>query len=181
MKKVGLIIGGVLAYILFGGYSKNASVPDNTQRQSSELKSITAWNIFNSTDEMTEKKAIYLKSENGTTIHPMDYPYSGTESRIIFGCNDNDIWSYFWFSTKPNITNDVTEHGYSRSKSRIRFDNTLDTISLTQEWGSKFMHVIYASWFIDNLKQSSTVKLELNWHSQNNTIFEYNVHGFAPA
>ncbi len=165
-------------------YQKKASdynkLAKEAHQKSLEFKK-SAWTVFESTDEMTGKTSVYLSSENGTTTRPMDFPYTGTRSSINLGCNANDIWSYFWFSSKPNISNDLTESGYSRSKSRIRFDNTLDTISLTQEWGSKFMHVTYENWFIDKLKQRKTVKLELNWHAQNNTIFEYNVHGFVPA
>ncbi|EJC7018017.1 MULTISPECIES: hypothetical protein [Vibrio harveyi group] len=143
-------------------------------------KSKSAWSYRVSTDEMTQDKSIYLSSKIGTTIRPMSFPYTGTESAIYFACDKKSKWAYFWFSSKPNIVNDQTESGYSLSKSRIRFDNDLDNITMTQKWGSQFMHARYPDWLSKKLIGKDVVKLELDWHGEGRVIFTYNVHGFKP-
>ncbi|ELR67190.1 hypothetical protein C942_02698 [Photobacterium marinum] len=143
-------------------------------------RSKSAWSYRVSTDEMTQEKSIYLSSRVGTTIKPMSFPYTGTESAIYFGCNSKSKWAYFWFSNQPNIRNDQTKSGYSLSKSRISFDDELENITMTQEWGSKFMHVRYPDWLSKKLTGKDIVKLELDWHGEGRAIFSYDVQGFKP-
>ncbi|EPE5297877.1 hypothetical protein ACSIWU_004064 [Vibrio parahaemolyticus] len=143
-------------------------------------KSKSAWSYRISTDEMTQEKSVYLSSKVGTTIRPMSFPYRGTESAIYFGCDKKSKWAYFWFSNQPNIVNDQTESGFSLSKSRISFDNDLENITMTQKWGSKFMHARYPDWLSKKLTGKEIVKLELDWHGEGRVIFSYNVQGFKP-
>lgn len=161
---------------------KTAYYENKIQAQNNKNKerSQSAWSYRVSTDEMTQKKSVYLSSKTSTTTRPMSFPYTGTESSIYFACDKSSKWAYFWFSNQPNIRNDKTESGYSISKSRISFDDNLDSITMTQEWGSKFMHVSYNDWLSKKLMDRSTVKLELDWHGEGRTIFLYDVQGFKP-
>lgn len=138
----------------------------------------SAWSYRISVDEMTQERSVYLSSKIGTTTRSMSFPYTGTESAIYFGCNKKSKWAYFWFSNQPNIVNDQTKSGYSLSKSRIRFDDALDSITMTQDWGSKFMHARYPDWLSNKLVGVDNVRLELHWHGEGRAVFSYDVSGF---
>lgn len=140
------------------------------------------WSTSTSEDEMSGLKSYYALSPQFSPTKPMTFPYKGTVSSIVVACNEKgDYWAYFYFSKKPNISNDETQDGYSISDNRFKVDDDLKRIGLSQSWGEKSMHVIKEDSFIDDIRHSDTILLELDWHDQGNVVFKYENTGSKEA
>ena len=103
----------------------------------------------------------------------MSFPYTKTKSIIGIACNKNSIWTYFKFTIAPNITKSETKDGYNKIITRIKFENTLEDIRLTQDWGSKALFVYNEKAFIKTLENTNEVLLELNWYGNSSVYFKY--------
>ena len=67
----------------------------------------------------------------------MSFPYTKTKFLIGIVCNKNSFWAYFNFTKESNINDDKTKDWYNKIITRIKFDNNLENITLTQDWVSK--------------------------------------------
>lgn len=139
------------------------------------------WEQTTNVDEMTGEKTNYLLSPVTTNTKKMGFPYGNLASSMGFGCSKKGEWAYFWFKSSPNITDRQVESGYNTIKTRIKFGDVLDKISLVQDWGAETLHAQYPKWLIKHLKGKSTTMLELNWYGSPGTTFKYNTAGFDAA
>lgn len=143
-----------------------------------------AWTVTSDTDPMTNKAQYYAMSPSVQSIKPMDFPYKGTKSWIGVGCDSSGSkWVYFGFSSQPNMTDDKTQSGYSTANRRIKWDDTMSTVYMTQDWGSKFVHV-GGQWddkVIDKLKLHSSVMLDMSAWSGSKAYFQYSLSGSTKA
>ena len=135
------------------------------------------WKSSQSKDEMTGKETFYIFTSWASSKYPMSFPYSKTKSVIGVACNKDSIWSYFMFTTQPNITKSETKDGYNKILTRIKFDDTLENVTLTQDWGSKALFLYNEKAFIKSLQNTSEVLLELKWHGNNSVYFKYFTEG----
>lgn len=193
-KKTSLVTWFVLAVIVFVAYAAtNTSEHEqkliaNTSSQNQSINTIKRepvkpkWTISESKDEMTGKFSAYAFSPNTFPTKKMDFPYSDVSSRLAVGCNENNEWVYLSFDSAPNLTNTETKNKYNLIRTRIRWDDTLEDISLTQDWGESFIHFRgRSSDIIPKIESSNTVLLELQWYGQSKVYFEYPLTGSSKA
>lgn len=140
-----------------------------------------AWETSVSKDEMTGKFSAYASSPMISPTQRMEFPYSDVRSWMGVGCDNESEWAYFGFTTSPNLTKDETKDGYNLISTRIKWDNQVEEVKLTQEWGSKFIHFSRNASALSKISQSGTVLLELHWHGQQSTYFEYSLQGSSKA
>jgi len=131
------------------------------------------WTASQSKDEMTGNETFYIFTDWASPKYPMSFPYAQTKSIIGIGCSKYGIVSYFNFTSKPNITKAETKDGFNEIITRIKFDNTLEDIKLTQKWGSKSLSVYNEKAFIKSLENTNEVLLELNWYGNSSVYFKY--------
>ena len=146
-----------------------------------EIKPRTDWRTTSSTDEMTGKVTVYAASKTTYPVPTMKFPYSDVDSWIGVGCDGKNEWVYFGFSNDPNLTNTSTEDGYSAINTRLKWDDKVENVNLTQSWGSRFIHFSDDKKALINLKSAKAVKLELQWHSQDKVYFNYSLKGSSKA
>ena len=107
----------------------------------------------------------------------MSFPYSDVHAWLGVGCNKGNEWVYVGFSESPNITNDETEDGYNRIRTRIKWNDEVEDIILTQDWGSEFLHFRDDSLVISKIAASNSALLEIQWYGEGNTYFEFSLNG----
>lgn len=135
-----------------------------------------AWKHFDSEDQMSGDVTHFATSPTAYPTQELPFPYSDLTSVIGVGCNKSSKWAYFKFSTAPNLVNDETHDGYNVSKSRIRWGDTLDTVTLIQTWGDVGLHAKFKDDFIGKLRSNDDVILELEWYGQGSIRFKYSLN-----
>ncbi|TLP41061.1 hypothetical protein [Arcobacter arenosus] len=133
------------------------------------------WKVQIDKDEMTGKIEAFAHSEFTYPTKKMDFPYASTKAWLAVGCDKINQWAYIGFTVSPNIVNTTAESGYSTFKTRVKFDDKVETASMSKDWGSKFIHFSYDKWAIQNLKKSKKMLLELNWHGNGRTYFNFSL------
>lgn len=139
-----------------------------------------AWEIASTGDTH------YAMSPNVQSFEPMHSPYEEVISHVGVGCKTNGlVWAYFGFSQTPNMLDDYnTEDTYQSVAHRIIYwDNKVDTISLTQEWNSPFLHVTDDVYVIYHLKKHYYATLDMSaWYGADKDIeFQYDLQGSTKA
>ena len=139
------------------------------------------WYTSQDSDEMTGESSSYAHSQSVTATESMEFPYNGTEAWLGVGCDGQSEWVYVGFSQQPNLINTTTFDGYDNIRTRIKFDDKVQNVTLSQDWGSKFLQFNDDSEIIPKLARSSTVLLELDWHGESSTYFKFSLNGSADA
>ncbi len=139
------------------------------------------WNTSITKDEMTGEKNGYVSSKVIPPTKKLGSPYSNTQSWLGVGCNSSEEWAYFGFSQAPNLLNTKTENGYSEILTRIKFNNHIENILLTQKWGSEFIHISSSKNYINKMIKSKSLLLELDWYGNGIVYFKFNLIGFTKA
>lgn len=194
-KKTSLFTWLVLFFIIFIVYAANQSPTSTTSSKSSTVSSSSqksdstkkvappkpSWGTSTSKDEMTGKFSAYVHSPTAYPSKKMSFPYSDVNSWMGVGCDNESEWVYFGFNSAPNLTKDETKDGYNLIKTRIRWNDQVENVTLTQDWGAKFIHFRNDASAISKISASSTALLELHWHGQQPTYFEYSLNGSSKA
>jgi len=180
-----ILIGLAIAFLFFVIIGQNSgpsysSTPGTTTTSSSYTPSSKPraptytdnWNTHDSADEMTGEKSSYINSDEVVPNRKLDFPYSDLKSSIGIGCDSGSQWVYLWFSKTPNMVGDTTKDGYNLVKLRVKFDNKLDTATMTQSWGAKALHFQYDSWAVKKMLQANTLTVEIPWYGRN-AVFTY--------
>ena len=141
----------------------------------------TNWDTSISKDEMTGKGSAYASSPIISPSKRMEFPYSNVKGWMAVGCNKNTKWVYIGFTTAPNLNDTQTEDGYSTITTRIKIDDKVEYITLTQDWGSKFLHFQNDEEIINKIKKANSILLELNWHGSGSVYFKFPLNGSANA
>lgn len=148
------------------------------------LISITAraqWDVSMSKDEMTGEVSSYCSSQTTPPTKTMSFPYSDVRGWLGVGCNGESEWAYAGFSMAPNLQGTDIGDGYNIITTRIKFDDQVETVRLTQEWNSKFIHFSNDNEVIKKLMNASTVLLELDWYGSGKTYFRFSGSGSTTA
>jgi len=140
-----------------------------------------SWSTTSSKDEMTNEISAYAHSDYSTPTKAMKFPYSDVKSWIGVGCNKKRTWAYIGFTKSPNILNTSTHDGYYEIETRIKFDKNVGSETLTQDWGSEFLHFYYDDKIIEKIKNSNNMLLELQWYGNGNKYFNYSLSGSTKA
>jgi len=143
--------------------------------------SYASWETSTSKDKMTEEKISYANSSLTVTTEKMGFPYSDVKAWLGVGCDGTDEWAYVGFNRAPNLSNTDTKDGYSLINTRIKWDNNLDYVNFSQDWGAKFIHFRNEKSAISGIIESNFVLLELDWHGQGKTYFKFSLKGSSTA
>lgn len=136
-----------------------------------------AWRTQSSKDEMTGKIQYYAASPSTSATKLMDFPYADTTAWLGVGCSADSEWVYFGFTNAPNLTNDENEDGYSYIDARVKWDDIIESTRLNQTWGEKALHFSVDDAAIVNILKANKVLLELEWHGNGATYFEFTLNG----
>lgn len=153
----------------------------DVQQKEKPAKPASNFYVTSSVDEMTGEVSHYALSRSTRSLRQMSFPYTNTEGNLGFGCTSVSEWVFMGFTNAPNLNETDTEDGYNLIRTRIRFDDQVQQAELTQEWGSSFIHFVGAQNIIPKLIDSSTLRVELNWHGEGNVHFEINLDGSTAA
>ena len=195
-KKTSPVTWLVLFFIIFVVYSAN-QLPSSTNASSSSVAEPSVsgsspevkqqkpapptWKTSRSEDQMTSEVQSFASSPDVSSIKRMDFPYHDTRAWLGVGCDGENEWAYIGFSKSPNLSNDETEDGYNRIRTRIKWDGNLENVELTQDWGAKFLHFSNDAAAISQMAGASSVVLELRWHGQQSVHFEFPLRGSSQA
>jgi len=139
------------------------------------------WYVSNSIDEMEGTESWFAISSSVKPTKSMEWPYNDVTASLVVGYNGEDIWVYVAFNKSPNLQNDITKDGYNLIHTRIKWDESVENTTLTQEWNSKFIHFRDDQTIISKIEQSNTVLLELDWYGQGEVYFSFPLDGSEDA
>ena len=197
-KKTSLLTWLVLILIILGIYTSSQSTDSATKspaKVSSSEKNETiksekvkkaappkpVWVTSVSKDEMTGEFTAFAHSPRSYPSKKMGFPYHDVYSYMGMGCSADKEWVYLGFNDSPNLSKDTTESGYNLIKTRIKWNDNVEDISLTQDWGAKFLSFSDDSIVISKIENSSTALVELQWHGEQATYFKYSLNGSSKA
>ena len=171
-----------------GEYTSNSSAGSkgsSVSTAASHVKAVKSlppkpsWGISSSTNKMTGVLSAYAISPTSYPSKKMSFPYSDVNSWMGVGCNKNHEWVFFGFSGAPNLSNDQTKDGYNLIRTRIKWDDKITDVELKQDWGAEFIHFIDDKSAIMRIDASGKALLELQWHGQQTTYFDYTLNGLS--
>ena len=111
----------------------------------------------------------------------MEFPYDEVRGWLGVGYDGSTEWAYVGFNLSPNLTDAKTENGYSVVVTRMKWDNRIENVRLTQDWGARFLHFVDDRDAIAKIARSRSVMLELNWYGEGRVHFEFSLTGSAAA
>jgi hypothetical protein len=161
-----------------GNSSTKTSNPASATRQ--VPPTLPAWTTFTSRDEMTGKQSCHAHSPATRPEERMAFPYADVSAWLGVGYDGASEWVYVGFSDSPNLLDTNTGDGYSRLQTRVRWDDTIENVTMTQEWGAKFLQFDGDVDVVRKIAESQTVLLELNWYGSGRTFFRFSLNG-SPA
>jgi RNA polymerase subunit RPABC4/transcription elongation factor Spt4 len=192
-KKTSVLTWIVLVIVIFVVYSafqsSTSTKPSSSPVQSTSTTVVSEaprpivpqWDVSTSTDKMTGQHQMFATSPTATPMERLDFPYRDVKANLAVGCDSKSEWAYFYFSTAPNLVNTQTKDGYSEIKTRIKWDEELETVDLTQKWGAAFLHFDNNRYAISKIIHSNTALLELSWYGQSQLHFSFPMSGAAAA
>ncbi|MEX2540329.1 MAG: hypothetical protein WD314_00915, partial [Trueperaceae bacterium] len=139
------------------------------------------WRTSTSTDQMTGEQTAYAISTRVSPTERMAFPYGDTEGWVGFGCDGDSEWAYLGFSDEPNLINGSTQDGYSRIINRVRWDDHVENMTFTQEWGAAFLHFASYADAIAKLESAGTMLVELRWYGAGDVYFQFSLSGSSAA
>ena len=147
------------------------------------------WNVTTVKDPMTGKIQVFAMSSAVPPQKRMGFPYQNTRAWLGVGCegkskstfNDTSEWAFIGFTTVPNLRNTEIRDGYSIVRVRVKWDDTIETEALTQEWGDKFLSFLSDSYVIQKIQESNYMLLELNWFGEGMVYFKFPLKSSAKA
>ena len=197
-KRTSLVTWLVLLFIVFTTYSwmkspspsvvnnKNTSASSGTAgketaEKASKASESPSWSTLSSIDEMTGESMYFAHSPTVKPTKAMSSPYSNVEAWFGVGCNTQNEWAYIAFNSSPNLANDETQDGYSIVSTRIKWDDKLQNVELTQAWGDRFLRFNDDQYIIRQIIVSSEVLLELQWYGEQPVYFGFTLNEAASA
>ncbi len=139
------------------------------------------WRNSASKDEMTGKRQAFATSPMTSPTSPMSFPYTETQAWLGFGCDGENEWTFVGFSQQPILLNTDTEDGYNSISTRVKWDDSVETMRFTQKWGNSFLHFADDSAAIAHMTTAATVLLELDWYSGGRVYFRFKLRGASAA
>lgn len=193
-KKTSLFTWLVLLIIVFWVYSASktttptrstSNISTSSPTKSEVVEKIApakpSWNTSTSKDEMTGKFSAYAHSPRAYPSAKMSFPYANVYTYMGIGCDSKSEWVYFGFNKAPNLTKDETKDGYNLIRTRVKWDDKVENVSLAQDWGDKFISFSNDSSAISSISASKAALLELQWYGQQSVYFNYTLNGSSKA
>lgn len=191
-KKTSLFTWIILIFIVFVIYavSKAPSTPVKSGSYKKPASQTTAtkakitkpsWGTTSSKDKMTGKKSSYASSPTVAATKRMGFPYSDVKAWLGVGCDATSEWAYIGFNKAPNLSDTETKDGYNLIRTRVKWGDKVVNTTLTQKWGASFIHFDDDKPAISNIVNYSSALLELKWHGEQGTYFEFSLKGSSAA
>jgi zinc-ribbon domain len=198
-KKTSIVTWTIVIFTIFVGYaliqspsaktpSASASVPASApsgalrSEESSAPVSKPQWRTSTSVDKMTGKRQVFATSPTVPPNETMEFPYRDVTAWMGVGCDGKSEWVFIGFSKAPNLTDtEAQSGGYSTFSTRIKWDESLQNVALTQEWGAEFLHFQDGRQGISKITASNSALLELKWYGQNHPYFNFPLDGAAAS
>lgn len=139
------------------------------------------WDTSISKDEMTGEISAYARSPITAPTKSMPPPFSDTKGWLGVGCNGEGEWAYVSFSLSPDLSDRDIHNGYNNIKTRIKWDDRVENVTLREEWFSKLIEFYDDKSVISNIAKSSTVVLELKWRDEGTIYFKFPLSGSSAA
>ena len=139
------------------------------------------WSTFFSKDEMTGEENWYATSLTIGPTEKMNFPYGDVTAYLGVGYDGEDEWIYIGFTEAPNLNGTIIKDGYNLIKTRIKWDDELENISMTQNWGSKIIHFQNNKIVVSKIVESNTMLLELDWYGEDKVYFRFSLAGSSTA
>ena len=139
------------------------------------------WTTSTSKDEMTGELSSYAHSPATTATKRLDFPYRGTRAWLGVGCDGESEWAYVGFSEAPNLLDTSTKDGYDTFRTRVKWDQAVETMEFRQTWGAEFIHFQADETAIAKMATASTVLLELKWYGAGTIYFRFSLRGSSSA
>lgn len=141
----------------------------------------SAWATTTSKDEMTNKVSAFAFSPTVYPSRKMSFPYNDVSAWLGVGCDGSNEWVYIGFNSAPNLKNDETQSGYNLIRTRIKWGVKVENVTLSQEWGAKFIQFRNDSSAIAKISSNSNALLELQWHGEQSVYFDFSLDGSKEA
>jgi TonB family protein len=142
---------------------------------------LAQWTTTTSKDQMSGNVEAYAVSQSVNPTKTMRFPYSDVRAWLGVGCDGAHEWAYVGFSSTPVVTDDVTRDGYNQVRTRIKWDDTIESVTFTQPWGASALHFLDDGSVIVKLAASNTVLLELPWYGEGPVYFRFSLNGSTAA
>jgi hypothetical protein len=139
------------------------------------------WDTSISRDEMTGKILAQAHSLIVAPTKKLASPYNNLKAVLAIVCDKTDEWVYVNFTMAPNLSNTETKDGYSDISTRIKWDDKVEDITLSQDWGAKSIHFDNDKEIVLKITKSNFVLLELNWYSLGKVYFKFPLAGSSAA
>lgn len=145
-------------------------------------KAIAEWYYKTSIDRMTDKKNCIAYTDLVKSLEPMNFPYTGTKSRMFIVCSENfkhlsECSISFAFTSNPNISNIEFDEIGTYFKTRIRFDKEPPEV-VKMYIMENFLFVNDVNKILKGLKKGhKSLLVELNWFGNGRTYFRYPISG----
>lgn len=139
------------------------------------------WEVSTSEDIMTGTETWYATSPFVNPVSKMKFPYGDTKAWLGIGHDGESEWVYIGFTNAPNLNDTTIKDGYNLIETRIKWDNDLEDVTLTQRWGSQFIHFRNYAEAIAKIGKSNTLLIELDWYGQGKVHFRFPLAGSADA
>jgi len=130
---------------------------------------------------MTGKRQVFATSPIVSATEKMDFPYRDVTAWLGVGCDGKSEWAYIGFSKAPNLTDTDIGDGYNRINTRIKWNETVQNVTLIQEWGAPFLHFENDRQVISKITSANSALLELKWYGQNHPYFNFSLDGAVAA
>ena len=142
---------------------------------------VGSWTISKDVDEMSGECSYYITSKSVRPLKPMHFPHWNVTANLVVEFDGNLEWIYLAFNTVPNLVGGELRDGYDEIGIRVRFDNSIEGITISHDWGSHFLYCEFPDFLLPKLVHSKTVLIELPWYGQGDVYFKFNLMGFSRA
>lgn len=193
-RRTSLLTWIVLVFVIFMAYVAIQTRTTSTSSGNSSARSDSAssgssqvpaqkpqWEMSTETDKMTGKRQVYATSPTVPPTTRMEFPYRDVKAWLGVGCSAKSEWAYIGFTKAPNLTDTETESGYNRINTRIKWNDSVQNMTLTQKWGASFLQFQDGRQAISRIISSRSSLLELQWYGQPGTYFSFPLDGASTA
>jgi len=139
------------------------------------------WRTSTSSDEMTGKKSCFAISQSTGPKEKMGFPYGDVKAWIGVGSDGTREWAFVGFNNQPNLVDTDIGDGFEEIRTRIKWDDQVENVTLIQTFGAKFLHFENDKTVIEKIANSGTVLLELPWYDEGGTYFRFSLSGSSAA
>ncbi|MCB2200986.1 hypothetical protein KQI63_16420 [bacterium] len=142
---------------------------------------MAGWNTSSSVDEMTNVATWYLSSDEIKPTRKLDFPYNDLQSWLGIGTDGNNEWVYIGLTSDPNLEDAKAMAAYELIKTRIKWDDKIEEVQMTHDYGSKFLHFVTDSSVISKIGKYNTCLIEIKIYGQGSVYFRFSLDGSSKA